>query len=138
VIPRQSNADLGLLAVQAFAWYIATLMFALLFLIPNQGPMGFGMPMLGIDLIVLYVTVSRILETRRNRRRTRGIRRLRLRFAAPILCFAAVMLIATSVLMGKTGGLVWFVPVVIVLVWIASLNAWDLLQQLGKGMGKAA
>jgi hypothetical protein len=36
------------------------------------------------------------------------------------------MVIAVSVLMGKTDGLVWFVPVVIVLFWVASLDAWDL------------
>jgi hypothetical protein len=138
VITRRYNADLRLLAVQAFASYISTLMFAILFLLPNQGPMGLGLPMLGIDLIVLYVTVSRILETRRNRTRVWGIRMLTLRFATPIICFVSVMVIAASVLMGKIGGLVWFVPVVIVLFWIASLNAWDLLLQLGKGMRKTA
>ncbi|HUH97753.1 MAG TPA: hypothetical protein VLZ89_10370 [Anaerolineales bacterium] len=136
VVTRKANAELRLLAVQTFISYIATLMFAVIFLIPDQGPLGLGLPMLGIDLIVLYVTVARILEMRRNRSYIRGGGGLALRFAAPLLCFAAVLIIAASVLMGRTAGLYWFVPVVIVLFWIASLNAWDLLLQMGRPHGE--
>jgi hypothetical protein len=132
VITRRSNADLRLLAVQAFTSFLSTLMFTILFLIPDQGPMGLGWPMLGIDLILIYVTVNRILEARRNRPQAWGGLMYVLRFAVPIICFVAVMVIAVSVLMGKTDGLIWFVPVVIVLFWIASVNAWDLLLKLGR------
>jgi hypothetical protein len=62
---------------------------------------------------------------------------LTFRFAIPIICFLSVIVIAVSVLMGRLEGIIWFVPVVIVLFWIASLNAWDLLLKLGKGMKKA-
>jgi len=132
VVTRKGNADLRLLAVQTFISYLATLMFAVIFLIPNQGPRGLGLPMMGIDLIVLYVTVTRVLEMHRYQPRFRGRVGFAFRFAAPLICFTAVLIIAVSVLMGKTGGLYWFVPVVIVLFWIASINAWELLLQLGK------
>jgi multisubunit Na+/H+ antiporter MnhB subunit len=88
--------------------------------------------MLGIDMIVLFITVIRILEMHRNLPRTGGRGYLALRFAVPIICFVAVLIIAVSVLMGQTSGLYWFVPVVIVLFWVASINAWELLLQLGR------
>lgn len=132
VITRKANADLRLLAVQTFISFLSTLMFALIFLIPDQGPIGLGLPMMGIDLIVLCVTVVRILEMRRDRPHPRVGGGFVLRFAAPLICFAAVLIIAVSVLMGQTGGLYWFVPVVIVLLWVASINAWNLLLQLGE------
>ena len=132
VVTRKANADLRLLAVQTFISYLSTLMFAVIFLIPNQGPMGLGLPMLGMDLIVLYVTVIRTLEMHRNRPRPWDRGSFAIRFAVPLICFTAVLIIAASVLMGKTSGLYWFVPVVIVLFWIASINAWELLLQLGR------
>ena len=132
VITSKANADLRLLAVQTFVSYLSTLMFALIFLIPKQGPIGLGLPMLGIDLIVLCVTVVRILEMRRNRPHSWVGGGFVLRFAAPLICFVAVLIIAVSALMGQTDGLYWFVPVVIVLFWVASINAWNLLLQLGE------
>ncbi|HUI90085.1 MAG TPA: hypothetical protein VLX61_15305 [Anaerolineales bacterium] len=132
-VTRTGNAGLRLLAVQAFISYLSTLMFAVIFLIPNQGPMGLGLPMMGIGLIVLSVTVFRIRETRRGGSRPWNRGRLAFRFAVPLVCFAAVLMIAVSVLLGQTAGLYWFVPVVIVLFWIASINAWELLLRLGKG-----
>lgn len=132
VVTRKANTDLRLLAVQTFISYLSTLMFAMIFLIPNQGPMGLGLPMLGIDLIVLSVTVVRILEMRRNRPHLGVGGGFVLRFAAPLICFVAVLIIAISVILGETDGLYWFVPVVIILFWVASINAWNLLLQLGE------
>jgi hypothetical protein len=137
VVTYKANTGLRLMAIQSFASYLSTLLFAVLFLIPDQGPMGLGLPMLGIDLTVLYVTMFRILEMRRSQPRRWSGGRLILRFAAPLTCFIAVLIIAISVLMGQTSGLYWFVPVVIVLLWIASLNAWELLLQLGKPSRKS-
>jgi len=131
-ITRKANAELRLLAVQSFISYIAALMFAVIFMIPNQGPMGLGLPMLGIDLIVLYTTLLRLFEARHNRPHTWARGDFTIRFAVPVVCFIAVLIIAISVLMGKTAGLYWFVPVVIILFWVASINAWELLLRLGK------
>jgi hypothetical protein len=130
VITRKANADLRILAGQTFQNFICLIMFALLFLIPSQGPTGLGLPMLGIDLILLYVTARRFLQTRRNRPRAWGTGSLALRFAIPAICLVTIMIVAVTVLMGMTGGLYWFVPVTILLLWAASLNAWDLLLRL--------
>jgi hypothetical protein len=49
--------------------------------------------------------------------------------------FSVVLIIGASVLMGQTVGLYWFAPVVIVLYWVASINAWDPLIQLASHTG---
>jgi hypothetical protein len=42
----------------------------------------------------------------------------------------ALLIIAASVPLGRTSGLYWLVPVMILLIVAASSNAWDLLLQL--------
>ncbi len=65
VITREANADLRVLATQTFTSFIV-LMFAVLFLIPHQVPEGLGLPLLGVGGYGLYITLSRLLETRRK------------------------------------------------------------------------
>jgi hypothetical protein len=130
VIIRKTNIDLRVLAAQTFTSFICVLMFAVIFLIPRQGPQGLGLPLVGIDCIGLYTTARRFVEMRRNRSRTWGKGRLTRRFVIPALCFMTLMIIAVLVLLGRTGGLYWLVPVMIMLIWGASLNAWDLLLRL--------
>jgi hypothetical protein len=130
VIIRKTNIDLRVLAAQTFTSFFCVLMFAVIFLIPSQGPQGLGLPLLGIDFIGLYTTAHRFFVMRRNRPRTWGRGSLTRRFAIPALCFMTLMIIAVLVLLGQTGGLYWLVPVMILLIWGASLNAWDLLLRL--------
>jgi hypothetical protein len=130
VITRKDNEDLRALAAQTFTSFICLIMFALLFVIPNQGPRGLGLPMLGIDLIMLFVTAKRVLQVRRKGARLWGRGSLMLRFIIPTICFVIILVVAITVLLGMTGGLYWFVPVTILLIWDASLNAWDLLLRL--------
>lgn len=127
LITRQENADLRVLAGQTFTSFICVLMFAVLFLIPRQGPMGLGLPLLGIDAIGLVATVRRFIGARHSPRRAWGRGSVALRYAIPAVCFAALLVIAVSVLMSRTDGLYWLVPVMIMLIWDASLNAWHLL-----------
>jgi hypothetical protein len=42
----------------------------------------------------------------------------------------ALLIIAVSVLLGRTGGLYWLVAVMILLIVAASSNVWDLLLRL--------
>jgi hypothetical protein len=129
-ITRKTNHDLQALAAQTFANFLCLVMFALLFVIPDQGPLGLGLPMLGIDLIFLVVTARHFFRSRHHPSRRWGRVTMTFRFAIPAICFITVMVIAITVLLGNTGGLYWFVPVTILLLWDASLNAWDLLLRL--------
>jgi hypothetical protein len=112
------------------------IMFSLLFLIPDQGPQGLGLPMLGIDLILLFTAARRLLEMRHTSRPWRR-GNLIFRFLIPVICFVMILIVAVTVLLGMTSGLYWFVPVTILLIWDASLNAWDLLLRLREPEGKS-
>ena len=130
LITRKSNADLRQLAGQTFSDFMCVLMFAVLFLIPDQGPRGLGLPMLGIGLIVLYFTVNRILKVSQTKQRNWGSGGVLSRFALPTLCFITIIFIAVMILMGYTWVFYLFVPVDIMLIWDASINAWNLLLRL--------
>jgi hypothetical protein len=127
VITRQENAHLRVLAAQTFTGFLNVIMFAVLFLIPSQVPLGLGLPLLGISGYGLYETAARFMKTRRARPRGWGRGSIARRFVVPTLCFVAILAIAVSVLLGQTGGLYWLVPVMILLIVAASRNAWDLL-----------
>jgi hypothetical protein len=129
-ITRPENADLRMLAAQTFTSFICVVAFSVLFLIPDQGPPGLGLPLLGIGLYGLYRTVRESLETRRKRPRAWGRGGVARRFVVPILCFVTLVVIAVSVLLGQTYGLYWLVPVMILLIVTASSNAWQLLLRL--------
>jgi len=92
--------------------------------------MGLGLPLLGIGAYGLYNTVSHLLETRSAGPRVWRQGGLAHRFVVPFCCFALLMVIAVSVVLGRTGGLYWLVPVMILLLLSASRNAWDLLLRL--------
>jgi modulator of FtsH protease len=130
VITREANADLRVLAAQTFMSFLNVTMLAVLFLIPNQVPLGLGLPLLGISGLGLYETVRRLLKTRHARPRGLGRGGMPHRFVVPTVCFLALLVVAGSVLLGETGGLYWLVPVMILLVVAASRNAWDLLMGL--------
>jgi hypothetical protein len=130
VITRPENADLRMLAAQTFTSFICVLAFSVLFLIPSQGPKGLGLPLLGIGAYGLYRTASEFLETRRKRARAFGRGGVTRRFVVPILCFVTLLIIAGSALLGRTDGLYWLVPVMILLIVSASSNAWELLLRL--------
>jgi len=130
VVLQKENADLRVLAAQTFTNFICVLMFAMLFLIPLQGPHGLGIPLFGIGMVGLYTSIRRFLDIRKYRARAWGPSGLAWHFVFPIACFLASLLVAISVLTGSTSGLYWLISVMIVLIWDASIDAWDLLLQL--------
>src|SRR5512135_2035878 len=57
LITRTVNADLRDLATHTFGDFMSVLMFAVVFLIPDQVPLGLGLPLLGIGAYGLYNTL---------------------------------------------------------------------------------
>ncbi len=129
-IARDENADLRVLAAETFTSLLAVLMFAVLFLIPDQGPQGLGLPLFGIGVFGLYKTVEKYLATRNSGRRVWGRGTVARRFAVPTACFAALLVVALTVLRGLTGGLYWLVTVMLIVLMAASVNSWDLLLRM--------
>lgn len=130
VVTRESNVDLRALATHTFGNFMSVLMFAVLFLIPQQVPLGLGLPLLGIGAYGLYNTARHFLKTRRKPARAWRTGGVAFRYAVPSLCYVALVIIAVSAVLGQTDGLYWLVPVMIGLIVAASRNAWDLLLRL--------
>jgi len=129
-ITRKENTILRLLAAQSFASFISVLMFAVLFLIPDQSPNGLGLPLLFIDLIGIVMLARRLRQTYQNRALAWSRGGILLRFAIPLASFLTLLIIAIDVLLGNAFDLYWLVPVMILLILDASLNAWNLLLKL--------
>ncbi len=128
-IANPANQDLRALANQTFSTFLYILIFAIVFLIPQQDPIGLGLPLLMVGGYGLYRTVRHFLETRSSKPRDwRGS--IARRFITPLVCFVVLITISISMLQGKTWGLYWLIPVMIVLIIAASINAWDLLLRL--------
>jgi hypothetical protein len=130
VITGEANAGSRVLAEQTFANFLSVLLFAVLFLIPDQGPRGLGLPLVGIGSYGLYRTVRRLPLARRTHARAWGRGSVARHVGGSALCYLALLAVAVSVLLGQTAGLYWLVPVMILLIVEASRNAWDLLVQL--------
>ncbi|MFZ2096831.1 MAG: hypothetical protein WAV05_09355 [Anaerolineales bacterium] len=130
VIARKTNADLRALAEQTFASFLFVLLFATFFLIPHQGQLGLGLPLLGVGGLGLGSTISHFFKTHHTHPRLWRRPNITSRFIIPILCYLVLITIAVSILFKQTGGLYWLVPVMILLLIFASLNAWDLLLKL--------
>jgi len=139
-ITRKENDDLRVLATQTFASFLTVLLFAVLFLIPRQTPRGLALPLFGIGGFGLFITIRRFFRARQSQQRRWGRKYLTSRFRLPIVCYASSLPIAVLILMSSTSALYWLVPVMILLIMDASLNAWHLLLRLrdpgGEGRGK--
>jgi hypothetical protein len=131
VITRDESDGLRSLAAQAFTSFLNVAIVAVLFVIPDQGHHGLGLPLLGVSAYGLYETVRRFVRTRHAHPHLFGTAGgIAWRFAVPAVCYMAVVAVALSVLWGQTAGLYWLVPVMIILIVGASRSAWDLLMGL--------
>jgi hypothetical protein len=130
IVTHPANDDLRALAEQTFSSFLFVLLFAVFFLIPNQGKIGLGVPLLGVGLLGLGSTVSHFLKTHSKLPRVWGGSNIARRFITPTICHSVLITIAITVLFGCTQGLYWLVPVMIFLLMVSSINAWDLLLRL--------
>jgi len=133
VIAAGEGSSLRVLATQTFANFLLVLMIAVVFLIPKQGRLGLGLPLLGLGVYGLYLTLRRLLLARRSAAhpwRKGGIAR---HVGAAAICNLGLLGVAVSALLGSAAGLYWLIPVILILIYEAVLNAWHLLLQLHPG-----
>jgi hypothetical protein len=129
-ISHPTNKDLRALAEQSFSNFIFVLSYAIIFLIPNQDQMGLGLPLLGVGGTGLGITLAHYLRTRTTLPRVWKGSNITRRFIAPAICHLVLIITAVNLMFGVTSGLNWLVPVMIVLIIVSSINAWDLLLRL--------
>ena len=123
----EENAGFRVLAMQAFSNFLFVLLFAVIFLIPGQRPLGLGLPLLGMGAIGLCSSVARLVQAKKTGKQAESRSRVARQVAISGLCHLALLAVAVSVLYGQTRALHWLVPVMILLIEEASRNAWDLL-----------
>lgn len=132
VIQRQSNTDLELFGVLTFNSFFYVLVLAILFVIPGQSPVEFGILTLVLGGAAFLNTTRQFLKARRLE--VFGMSQAMVsRFVGPLLCLALVMAIAVDILAGYYQLLYGLVAVTVFLLGSASQNAWVLLMRPGDG-----
>ena len=122
------NIGLKKLAGQTLTNYLYIIVFALIFLIPRQGPIGLGVPLMCNGLAGLIRTVSHLRTLLSNipqgisRKDTFG------RAAMSLVAFLVLIIVSFLVMVRANGdSLNWLVAPMILLLISASLNTWSLL-----------
>jgi hypothetical protein len=126
LIRRADFADLRTLAALTFNSFFYAIVFAVIFLIPDQVPIGLGLPLLAIGGLGWLNVMFQYRRTRKSHRAW-GRSTVTNRFFIPSVALLAVIVIAVSVMAGSTSGFYWLVPAMILLLASGSRNAWDLL-----------
>jgi hypothetical protein len=126
LIRRADFFDVQHLAALTFNSFFYAVVFAIVFLIPQQNPPGLGLPLLALGGLGLLNMLVQFQRTRRKHR-VWGRSVVANRFWLPIVAMLTITVIAVSVLAGSTSGVYWLVPAMILLLASASRNAWDLL-----------
>ena len=130
VLKQMKDKRIRQIAWQTFSNFFFLIMFALVFLVPEQTPIGLSLPVLIICVVAISITISQAVQALLIGAAPWQI----LRDSLPSL-IAYLGLIAVTALMLKEimQSLVWLLPVVIILLAIAVRNAWTLLVSAYEG-----
>ncbi len=122
------NNDLRLLARQTFPAFLYIIGFALGFLVPRQSPNGVGLPLVGISLLGLAITLGELRAARHSIPQAKGIQNVLRHGALKALALGMLIAIGVAVLtQGDAGILPYMVLPMLILLISASLNTWYLL-----------
>jgi hypothetical protein len=124
-IIRKSN-DKGTLQIawQTFVNFFFLIMFALVFLVPEQTAAGLVLPLLIISLVAIAITISQALRTFRI-----GINltKILIESVPSLVAFIGMIIVIGLLYYDNVQSLVWLLPIVIILLAVAVRNAWNLL-----------
>lgn len=123
VLRQMKDKRIRQVAWQTFANFFFLIMFALVFLVPEQTPVGLTLPLLIICIVAIGITVSQALRARSGI----SVSNLLLESVPSLLAYLGMIGVTAMLLTGITGSLVWLLPIVIILLAIAVRNAWNLL-----------
>jgi len=116
-------------AGRTFGDFLFTLMLSLIFLIPNQEPIGFAIALFTLGIARGAALVCQALRARRAASGpSRGPTVVR-DYALPMLASVGLVFAAVRILSGHYGVVMLLVGVVSALLVTACLNAWSLLLQ---------
>jgi hypothetical protein len=134
---RADNIGLKKLAIQTLTNFLYIIIFALIFLIPRQGPIGLGVPLMCNGLAGLVSTIShhRLLLT--NIPPGISPRKTYVRAAMTLAAFVTLIIVSFLVMVrASTASLYWLVAPMILLLTSASLGTWALLIRVREASAK--
>jgi hypothetical protein len=122
---RKSNDQiLRQVAWQTFSNFFFLIMFALVFLVPNQTVVGLVLPIFIISLVALSITTSQAIRSKRS-----GAKLIRVasESAPSLLAYLGMVVVLSLLIVGVTQSLVWLLPIAVIILAVAVRNAWSLL-----------
>lgn len=133
----KKNIGLRMLSRRTLSNFLYIIIFALIFLIPRQLPIGLGLPLICNGIVGLISTVShlRVLFSSTPP----GIfRRTALVHAAMALAAFLILIVVSFLVMARasTTSLYWLVAPMILLLISASLDTWSLLIRVREASAK--
>lgn len=136
IASARKDSYMNTMARQTFGDFLVILSFAFIFMVPFETPMGVGVPLLILGLLMLARTGQLWLKFARSRssqgRAFTSSQMLRKLLIPNTVCFAVVVFLAVGILQGDTYYLDLIVLVVIWLMISATENAWDLMLQVAE------
>jgi hypothetical protein len=125
------------LAGQTLTNFLYVIVFALIFLIPRQGPVGLGVPLICNGFAGLISTVSHLHTVLSNIPRGISRKDIFVRAAMTLVGFLVLIIISFLVMVrANAGSLYWLVAPMILLLISASLNTWSLLIRVYEASAK--
>ena len=122
------NIGLKKLAGQTLTNYLYIIVFALIFLIPRQGPIGLGVPLMCNGFAGLIRTVSHLRTLLSNIPQGISRKHTFVRAAMALVAFLVLIIVSFLVMVrANADSLYWLVAPMILLLISASLNTWSLL-----------
>jgi hypothetical protein len=124
VLKQMKDKRIRQVAWQTFSNFFFLIMFALVFLVPEQTPIGLSLPILIICVVATGITISQAVRARSIGAATSQI----LSDSLPsLIAYVGLIVIIVLVLKDIVQSLVWLLPVVIILLATAVRNAWTML-----------
>jgi hypothetical protein len=133
VLSESTMSSAQVVAREAFIHFIFVIAIALVFLVPDQSPAGLGIPLLilGVIQMALNIRVGWLTRHKPELRFETANRTFVMgSIVLPQLGYVVMIVIALTVLAGRTEGLSWLFPVILLLMSGAAASAWNLLLRL--------
>jgi hypothetical protein len=127
---REENVHLRRKARQTFGNFLYVIMFALMFLIPRQGPLGLGLPLLFMGGFGAWGVVGLFVETIREPGDRPRVGYYVREYGQSLVAYLGLMAVALALLFGIASSLYGLVAVMVALLISACRNAWFLLVQI--------
>ena len=128
MLAEAENIGLKKVANQTLLNFLYVIVFALIFLIPRQRPIGLGLPLLCIGIIGLIRTVSNLRTLLSDIVQGVSRRGRFLRAGTTLIAFLVLIVVSFLVMVrANADSLYWLVAPMILLLTSASANTWSLL-----------